>query len=261
MKKRIRLLRLVSRLLSLIISLAVFIPIAITFHIFTNTKDTYRTIPSPSSTAAALLVRQYQAGSDYAYPSPSTGYYPSTFATATYPYTSSTASPTATSLPASDSDDPTSRTPWHANTRAWPTYLYFATSLFSLILNLIILLSYTLSIRAANVVAAVNTLFDYTILLFNLAFWIVTVVIYRVEKDLNGVSDDIWGWSCSAGAQSIQELFDDVVDFNSMCDLQSGSWIAGIVQVVATFLSLATWIYVVRRWKVKKRKTTMIMSN
>jgi len=48
LKYRIRMLKLVSRLFATVISLAVFVPIAMTFNLFLQTRDTFRIVDTPT---------------------------------------------------------------------------------------------------------------------------------------------------------------------------------------------------------------------
>ena len=73
--------------------------------------------------------------------------------------------------------------------------------------------------QAANKTATISTVFSWLVILGNFVVWIVAVVIYRDEKDKGGVSNDLWGWTCSEGAKAIQHAFDEV-NFNSYCNIQ-----------------------------------------
>ena len=59
-------------------------------------------------------------------------------------------------------------------------------------------------------------------MLYNVAHvvvWAVVMVLYRANK----TKKDLWGWSCSEKADAIQGLYDGVVPFNSLCQLQVSS--------------------------------------
>jgi hypothetical protein len=112
------------------------------------------------------------------------------------------------------------RTAWALDSKEWPTYMYFAIAAISLILNLLIMLAYLRDIRAANRAATIASAFTLLVNLGNVIVWLVSVVVYRYEKDTNGVSNDLWGWTCSSAAEDIQEAFSDVIQFNSYCNIQ-----------------------------------------
>jgi hypothetical protein len=184
----------------MLLSLAAFVPIAITLHTFLATRHTVR------------------------------------------------------AAPASGGDGTVDRTAWHAQTRAWPTYMYFCVTLASLLLNGAMLLAYARSVRAANRAHAAAVTFDVVVVVANLVVWIVAAAVYRAEKNLNGVPNDLWGWACSAGAEEIQRAFRDEVNFNSLCSVQTGSWVVGVVQVVGLVLGAVIWVFVFKR---RKSKTTL----
>ncbi|KAI4711552.1 hypothetical protein J4E89_004117 [Alternaria sp. Ai002NY15] len=90
------------------------------------------------------------------------------------------------------------RTPWAKNTRAWPTYMYFGVAAVSVLLNFATIFSYKCGIEQANVAAVVTSTFSWVNMLGNFIVWCVAATVYRTEKDKNGKSDDLWGWTCSS---------------------------------------------------------------
>ncbi|KAJ9647173.1 hypothetical protein H2199_002160 [Coniosporium tulheliwenetii] len=128
LKRRIRLLRLLSRLASLILSIAAFIPITMTLHKFLTTHDVYRDVLLPTGTTV-------------------------------------------------------SRTAWAADSKVWPTYMYFGVASTSLVLDVGILLSYLWSVKAANGMDNVANAFSLVVFVGNLVVWAVAAGIYRYEKD------------------------------------------------------------------------------
>lgn len=165
LKTNIRRLRLVSRILALLISIAVLVPITMTLIKFLRTKDVYRTV----STATGARV---------------------------------------------------SRTAWAKDTKAWPTYMYFAVAVVSVVLNSITLFRYKYGVAKANTASYIASGFSWGILVGNFVIWCVAAAMYRAEKDKGGHSNDLWGWTCSAPARAIQKEFADQVDFNRYCDIQ-----------------------------------------
>jgi hypothetical protein len=110
------------------------------------------------------------------------------------------------------------RTAWAKNTKIWPTVMLFSVALITLILNLIILIAYLRSIKAANRVSTMSSIFGFLVFGGHVVVWIAAAVLYRYGKDTNGVSNDLWGWSCSEGADKIQETFQNVVNFDAVCN-------------------------------------------
>ena len=115
------------------------------------------------------------------------------------------------------------RGPWARNTKAWPTYMYFALALISVVLDGVVLLAYLHNIRTANRAAALATSFALAIVFGHVVVWVVGVALYRTEKDKNGISNDLWGWACSQGADRIQASFLEDIDFAKYCNVQASA--------------------------------------
>jgi hypothetical protein len=113
-----------------------------------------------------------------------------------------------------------SRTAWAKGTRAWPTWMYFAVAAVSVVLNFATVVSYRFGVDKANVASYVTSTFSWVIMLGNLVVWSVAAGMYRSEKNKGGKSNDLWGWTCSAAARTIQKEFAGDVDFNKFCNVQ-----------------------------------------
>ncbi|KAF1956688.1 hypothetical protein CC80DRAFT_492206 [Byssothecium circinans] len=199
LKARIRRLRLISRIISTVLSLAVLVPITMTVHKFLTTQNIYRPVPQPDGTTKT-------------------------------------------------------RTAWAKDTKAWPTYMYFLVAAISALLNFGILVGYFVGgVKKANEAALVATVFSWAVLAGNLVVWCVAAALYRTEKDKNGKSNDLWGWTCSAAAKLIQREFANEVDFNRSCNVQTISWYIGLAQVAAAGLTIVTYIFVFMRMGSKKK--------
>jgi hypothetical protein len=111
------------------------------------------------------------------------------------------------------------RTAWAKDTKAWPTWMYFLVAAITVLLNLAILISYMFSVEKANKAAVVASVFTWSVLFGNLVVWCVAASLYRTEKDKNGKSNDLWGWTCSPLAKAIQKDFGEV-DFDMFCTVQ-----------------------------------------
>ena len=112
------------------------------------------------------------------------------------------------------------RTAWAKDTRAGPTWMYFGVAALSVILNFATLFSYRFGVHRANVASYVTSSFSWVVMLGNLVVWSVAAGMYRGEKDKNGKSNDLWGWTCSAAARAIQREFAGEVDFARYCNVQ-----------------------------------------
>ena len=114
----------------------------------------------------------------------------------------------------------TNRNLWAKDNKLWPTLMYTAVAAISVLLNAIVMISYFGSVRRANTAAKVATTFSWIIITGNLGVWIAAAAIYRQQKNLNGKPNDLWGWSCSSGAQQIQKVFKDQINFSNYCTTQ-----------------------------------------
>lgn len=90
----------------------------------------------------------------------------------------------------------------------------------SVLLHFTIIISYWFSVQHANAAATVTNVFSWVVMIGNLVVWSVAAGLYRGEKDKDGKSNDLWGWTCSAAAHQIQDIFQDQVDFNNYCNVQ-----------------------------------------
>lgn len=85
------------------------------------------------------------------------------------------------------------RTAWAAGTRSWYTYLYFAISAVSFILNAAILISYCGGTKKANRASMISGWFHGFIMAGNIIVWIASVAIYRYGKiPQDGRFTDLW---------------------------------------------------------------------
>lgn len=166
LKSRIRRLRVLSRVLAFLISIAVLVPITMTLVKFLQTQNTYRNVTN----AQGQVV---------------------------------------------------SRTAWARDTRAWPTWMYFSVAAASVVLNFATVFSYKFGVEKANVASYVTSTFSWIVMIGNLVVWCVAAGIYRKEKNANGKSNDLWGWTCSAAARAIQKEFAKQVDFDRYCNVQA----------------------------------------
>jgi len=122
-----------------------------------------------------------------------------------------------------------SRNAWAKNSKTWPTYTYFAVAAVSVLLHFTIIISYWFSVQHANAAATVTSVFTWVVLVGNLVVWSVAAGLYRGEKDKGGKSNDLWGWTCSAAAHQIQDIFQDQVNFNNFCNVQVSDRLFGAV--------------------------------
>ncbi|KAB8300057.1 hypothetical protein EYC80_000294 [Monilinia laxa] len=114
-------------------------------------------------------------------------------------------------------ESPAPRGPWALQTQTWSAVLLFFTGVITADLGLISLIAYAVSIKRANHISSINTKFGIVTESIHIIVWIAVAIAYRVAK--NG--KDLWGWACSPLAEKIQPTFQDVVDFQNVCNRSS----------------------------------------
>jgi hypothetical protein len=108
------------------------------------------------------------------------------------------------------------RSAWPKHPKLWPTFLLLGGAGLTLLLSAVTLFSYCFCFDKARGSWKL-TLVKYAI---HILAWIIISTLYRYEKGLHGVNNDLWGWSCSQEAAAIQTEFKGVVDFQSLCSVQ-----------------------------------------
>ena len=108
------------------------------------------------------------------------------------------------------------RTAWPKQPKTWPMFMLLVCAGITLSLSIITLFSYCSAFGKAQQSWKL-TVGTYVI---RIGTWVVVSVLYRYERSTHGIPDDIWGWSCSAKAATLQTQFDGVVAFSTMCSVQ-----------------------------------------
>jgi hypothetical protein len=110
--------------------------------------------------------------------------------------------------------------------------------------------AYKFGVEKANKAATVATTFTWVVMLGNLIVWCVAASLYRTEKDKDGKSNDLWGWTCSPLAREIQKEFAVEVDFDKFCNVQvslSSRWCRGrtradgATEYLVVYWACASW--------------------
>ena len=109
------------------------------------------------------------------------------------------------------------RTAWAHDTKTWPTLMLLVVAALSAAVNLAVLFAYMRDVAAANKTETLSTIVVWG---GHITVWGTTAALYRYGKDTNGVSNDLWGWTCSQSAATIQAPFNNVVHFPTFCHVQ-----------------------------------------
>ncbi|KAH0537263.1 hypothetical protein FGG08_005925 [Glutinoglossum americanum] len=145
------------------------------------------------------------------------------------------------------------RTAWAKNTKLWPTVMLFSVAAVTVTFNLIILVAYLRSVKTANRVSTVSSIFGVLVFGGHVVVWVSAAALYRYGKDTNGVHNDLWGWSCSKGADKIQSTFHSVVNFDRLCTSSANAWYTSIAEACLEILSVVIYYLAYRRLKHKKK--------
>lgn len=105
------------------------------------------------------------------------------------------------------------RSPWPKNAKVWPTIMLLIASAFTLVTSAVILFAYCCCFKRAQGSWKI-TLAKYAV---HTVAWIIISVIYRYERGLHGKNNDLWGWACAEKASPIQDQFNGVINFKSLC--------------------------------------------
>jgi small-conductance mechanosensitive channel len=99
--------------------------------------------------------------------------------------------------------------PWAHDSITWPTYMLLAASAITLVLCAGLLI-------AACCRSRKRAMFSLALSIVQIVVWVVVTILYRVMK----VERDLWGWACHPKAAAIQPLYDQVLNFDSLCKVQ-----------------------------------------
>ena len=107
-------------------------------------------------------------------------------------------------------------TAWPQNAKIWPTLMLLTGSGVTLATSSITLMTYCCCWNRRR--SWKVTVLNYAI---HIGAWFVLTTLYRYEKGLHNVNNDLWGWSCGPTADSIQSDFPQL-NFDGLCKVQVG---------------------------------------
>ncbi|KAF8846796.1 hypothetical protein BDZ45DRAFT_608416, partial [Acephala macrosclerotiorum] len=159
---------------------------------------------------------------------------------ALYTYFTTRSRPISASNPASA---------WVNPANLWPTFLLLGIAVVTFFMNLITLIAYCCSVRAANTVNTCTTVVSYIFLGVHVVLWGVAVGAFKMAS--NG--KDLWGYSCSSQADRIAGEVKSYVDFGKLCQRQTGAWYISIIEVIIYLLTFIITILMLCRSASKKK--------
>ncbi|RDL36136.1 uncharacterized protein BP5553_06748 [Venustampulla echinocandica] len=141
--------------------------------------------------------------------------------------------------------------PWGSTSaKVWPSFMLLAIATVTFFLNLITLCAYCCGgVKAANKASNFTSYAGYLFTAAHFVSWAIAAGLYRFARTGN----DLWGYSCSNAADSIQEQVASFLDFGKLCTMQNGTWFISIIEAIVYLLTFVVTIYVVRRASQKKK--------
>ncbi|MCJ1474101.1 hypothetical protein MMC13_002759 [Lambiella insularis] len=144
--------------------------------------------------------------------------------------------------------------PWPSNTTLWPTFMVLAFAVVSMVMDLITLCSYCCGgAIAANRSGQVMGYIGYAVLVVHAIVWIVTTGLFKMASN---AGNDLYGFSCSAKADMLESQVESYLDFDSLCMVQTDTWITLIIEAISFVVTLIIFIIIARRAMSKRRLKT-----
>jgi hypothetical protein len=106
--------------------------------------------------------------------------------------------------------------PYPTPTILWPTFMLLSIALTTFVVNLITLVSYICSIKAANTASTMGSVVTYVLLGVRVVVWASAAGLFKMAETGN----DLWGYSCSDASDKIQDEVKSFVDFGKLCTMQ-----------------------------------------
>ncbi|MCJ1245192.1 hypothetical protein MMC30_002393 [Trapelia coarctata] len=142
------------------------------------------------------------------------------------------------------------RNAWAKQTVIWPTIVLLSTSALTLIISLAILIAYFFDTRHANKTHnTIGTAGTVAEMASHVAVWVGSAIAYKTGN----TGSDLWGWTCSDGADGIQEAFRAVINFDDFCKVQTYAWFVSIAQAALAILTITVYLLAYRRIKHKEK--------
>lgn len=142
------------------------------------------------------------------------------------------------------------RGPWPKHTKLWPCIMLLAGAGFTLILSVFVLFAYCccfkMTQRSWKFIVAKYAL--------HIVSWATISFLYRYEKSLHGNNNDLWGWACAKEATALQPAFDAVLDFDSLCGVQSNSWSISLAEVAVKVIFAVGHFFLYRKTRTDEKK-------
>jgi len=141
--------------------------------------------------------------------------------------------------------------PWAANQKTWPQVVLLVISCISLFMSLVIFYAYYKGgHKRAQKAGVYYTAFAVAFFVFSIVMWGIGAGILQGARS-NSNNKDMWGWSCVDNTR--KQLFQNEVDYDLICRLQSWSLVCCVIEVVVETITIAVYGIVFYRFYSKRQ--------
>ncbi|EPS45005.1 hypothetical protein H072_1055 [Dactylellina haptotyla CBS 200.50] len=132
--------------------------------------------------------------------------------------------------------------PFGSNPKLWPTYVMAGVAGVTLIFNTCVLLAYCCGRKAADRVASGSSYIKLLSPIGHLIVWGTTAGSFKVAAS----GKDIWTFACSKDPSvvAIQRNFENKIDYDMICQTNTGSWYTSIATAGFAVIGIIIWIFI-----------------
>ncbi|KAJ6255837.1 hypothetical protein Dda_9447 [Drechslerella dactyloides] len=135
--------------------------------------------------------------------------------------------------------------PWAPKSVLWPTYATLAIACVSLLMAILVLISYWKGgHEKAEQASLWFTAFSIFGFLFMIILWAVVAATITNAKNNSG-GNDMWAWACKDGQR--KELFQDTINYDLVCKQLDWTFVCSMIEIIIE--SLAIVLYAGAFWR------------
>lgn len=147
---------------------------------------------------------------------------------------------------------------WAPGQKIWPQVTLLVIACISLFMSVVIIYAYWKGgHKRAEKAAVYYTAFAVTFFIFSIVMWGIGAGILQGSRQTSQ-GKDMWSWSCADNTR--KQLFQNDVDYDLMCRLQSWSLICAIIEIVVETVTIVIYGIVFYRYY-SKRQLRKSMAN
>ncbi|MCJ1406169.1 hypothetical protein MMC19_000234 [Ptychographa xylographoides] len=139
--------------------------------------------------------------------------------------------------------------PWSPQTVLWPTFMVLSTAGVTFIMNIIILSAYMCGAMAADKTSTIMGYIGYGITAIHVVVWVINAGLFKMAF----TGRDLWGFSCSTEADALQAQVKSVLNYTTLCQIQTGTWITAIIETISYLILFIGYIFVAYQFMHSRR--------